>query len=79
MMYILEYQNELVDKKDGCSINLISHIHSFFPSYMKYTSTMLLRLIYYPLMSSLENALDIEAGLGVLSNMFLLFFYTFKY
>ncbi|XP_059112674.1 putative vomeronasal receptor-like protein 4 [Peromyscus eremicus] len=32
--------------------------------------------MYFPLMSSLKNVLNFQAGLGVLANMFLLFFYT---
>ena len=62
----------------NCPMNPKFHIYTvFFSRYMKYTSTMLLRWIDSPFMSSLENVFYIQAGLGVLANMFLLFFYTF--
>ena len=38
---------------------------------------MLLIWIHSPLMSSFKNVLYFQAGLGVLANMFLLFFYIF--
>ena len=89
MMCSMEHQKlkrqiseELVEKIEWWYRHTIQWItifmYTLFSRYVKYTSTMLLRWLYSPLMSSLKSILYFQAELGVLANMFLLFFYTSK-